>query len=163
MKFDYMINQERYGIEIEATVDGYRANIGEKSYEIKLLVDTDQYFELELDGKKLKASWAIDGLLKRWVAVNGREWLVEKATTSQRSNRIDSKSGEKIVYAPMPGQVRQVLVAEGDEVVAGQVLLLLEAMKMEIRILSPGNGKVCRMIVRVDQQVDKDEVLLEIE
>ena len=73
------------------------------------------------------------------------------------------QNADTSVYAPMPGQVRQVLIEEGEDVSSGQLLLLLEAMKMEIRILSPGDGKIIRLNVKEDQQVDKDDFLLEIE
>jgi biotin carboxyl carrier protein len=62
----------------------------------------------------------------------------------------------------MPAQVRAVEAAEGDQVEKGQTLLLLEAMKMEIRIKAPSSGKVKRMLVKTGQTVDRNEILAEI-
>ena len=55
MKFDYMINQNRYSIEIEAMPEGYQAKIGDKTYQVILKNDTDKQFELELDGVSKKS------------------------------------------------------------------------------------------------------------
>jgi biotin carboxyl carrier protein len=163
MKFEYMIDQVRHQIEIEAKDGGYVARIGEKVVDVKIISSDEQAFELEIDGQKMQANWAIDGKIKRWVAFQGREWLVEKATRSKRSGSSDSKSNESQVFAPMPGQVRQVLVSDGDSITAGQLLFILEAMKMEIRVLSPRDGTVSKLHIEIGQQVDKDDLLLEIE
>jgi propionyl-CoA carboxylase alpha chain len=61
--------------------------------------------------------------------------------------------------APMPGLVVRVLVAEGDEVVAGQPLMVLEAMKMEHTILSPEAGRVSALNVSEGVQVERGAVL----
>jgi biotin carboxyl carrier protein len=59
----------------------------------------------------------------------------------------------------MPAQVRSVEVYEGEQVEKGQVLLLLEAMKMEIRIQAPRAGKVVKLSVGEGQPVERDQVL----
>jgi biotin carboxyl carrier protein len=163
VKLTYIIDQERYSIELEITDEGYLAKIGEKEYQIPTTNISGGKIDLQINGKNVEGIWAIDGNRKRWVAVNGREWLLEKATSSKRSGMMGMQNADTSVYAPMPGQVRQVLIEEGEDVSSGQLLLLLEAMKMEIRILSPGDGKIIRLNVKEDQQVDKDDFLLEIE
>jgi pyruvate carboxylase subunit B len=63
----------------------------------------------------------------------------------------------------MPAQVREVRVREGDLVEKGQTLLLLEAMKMEIRLQAPHGGRVARLLASAGSQVDRDQVLVELE
>jgi biotin carboxyl carrier protein len=63
----------------------------------------------------------------------------------------------------MPGQVAAVQVREGDVVEAGQVLLLLEAMKMEIRVQAPRPGRVARVLARLGDTVQRDQALVELE
>jgi biotin carboxyl carrier protein len=67
------------------------------------------------------------------------------------------------LLAPMPGSVVRLLVGEGDEVTQGQVLVALEAMKMEHSIRSPHDGVVHEVHVAVGQQVETGEVLLVVE
>ena len=62
----------------------------------------------------------------------------------------------------MPGIVRQVLVAEGQAVARGQALMLLEAMKMEIRVTAPEAGLVRRVAVTAGQTVERGQALIEL-
>ena len=63
----------------------------------------------------------------------------------------------------MPGQVRAVNVVEGDTVTKGQTLLVLEAMKMEIRIQAPRDGKVMKIFAEQGQTVAREQILIEID
>ncbi|MHB8065921.1 MAG: biotin/lipoyl-containing protein [Ruminiclostridium sp.] len=66
------------------------------------------------------------------------------------------------VAAPMPGTVLKVKVAIGDAVKKGQVLLILEAMKMENEIVSPADGKVAILNVEPGKSVTAGEVMVSI-
>ena len=63
----------------------------------------------------------------------------------------------------MPAQVQAIPIHSGDIVHAGETLMLLEAMKMEIRITAPIAGKVFRIHVEEGQFVRRDELLVELE
>ncbi len=65
--------------------------------------------------------------------------------------------------APMPGKVIELRVAEGDEVTAGQVLLIMEAMKMEHTVTAPHDGTVASVSVGAGDQVDADALLVVVE
>jgi acetyl/propionyl-CoA carboxylase alpha subunit len=65
--------------------------------------------------------------------------------------------------APMPGSILRVFVGAGDEVVAGQELLAMEAMKMEHHVVSPAAGLVVDVFVTAGQQVDSGQPLVRIE
>ncbi|TAK10713.1 MAG: biotin/lipoyl-binding protein [Anaerolineae bacterium] len=65
--------------------------------------------------------------------------------------------------APMPGDITQLLVKAGDDVTAGQELLVLEAMKMKNIIRSPRPGKVASIEVAAGQSVNHGDVLIRYE
>lgn len=67
------------------------------------------------------------------------------------------------VKPPMPGKIVTVAVNEGDEVKAGQVLLILEAMKMQNEIVAPSAGSVKKVHVKPGQNVEGKDVLIELE
>ncbi|HET7723953.1 MAG TPA: biotin/lipoyl-containing protein [Propionibacteriaceae bacterium] len=67
------------------------------------------------------------------------------------------------VTAPLSGSVSKILVAEGDEIKAGQVLVVLEAMKMETEITAPADGKVKALLVTQGESVQGGQALVEFE
>ena len=67
------------------------------------------------------------------------------------------------LVAPMPGTVLRVLVGPGDDVAAGQPLVVVEAMKMEHQIVAPAAGTVAEVLVAVGDQVDTGQALLRLE
>ena len=73
---------------------------------------------------------------------------------------LDIKGG---LTAPMPGNVLATHVGVGEEVRAGQLLLVLEAMKMQHRITAPFDGSVTEMHVAEGDQVDNGALLVMLE
>lgn len=71
-----------------------------------------------------------------------------------------SASGPKTVAAPMPGKILKVNVKQGDMVKRGDVLMILEAMKMENEIISPINAKVSQVCVSVGATVAANDELV---
>lgn len=75
---------------------------------------------------------------------------------------VRSKGDNLVVRAPMPGRIVDVIVRENAEVIRGEALVILEAMKMQNEIQSLVNGTVTRIGVRPGQNVMKDDILAEI-
>jgi propionyl-CoA carboxylase alpha chain len=67
------------------------------------------------------------------------------------------------LVAPMPGKITDVRAAVGDTVAAGQVLVIMEAMKMEHHLSTPTDGVVAEVRVQVGEQVDNGAVVLVVE
>jgi biotin carboxyl carrier protein len=63
----------------------------------------------------------------------------------------------------MPGQVRSVEVAPGQAVKKGQTLVVVEAMKMEMRVQAPRDGTVKRLLARQGDTVERGQLLVEME
>jgi biotin carboxyl carrier protein len=95
----------------------------------------------------------------------GHIFTVETPISMQRKKVLGTgkgKSATLIVRAPMPGRIIDVLVRENAEVIKGEALVILEAMKMQNEIQSVAGGKVIRVGVRAGQNVMKDDILVEI-
>ncbi len=101
----------------------------------------------------------VDGIAHH-VQVSG---LATEPTIATQTRPTPSISGAGAVQAVMPGSIVRVLVAKGDEVAAGDVLLVLEAMKMENELQAPFSGIVKAVHVQPGQAVEMNAVLAEIE
>lgn len=88
-----------------------------------------------------------------------KEVVQEFSSSSVVQNEI--KNITKI-YSPMPGKIFKFLVNEQDEVKENQSLVILEAMKMEHSILSPKNGKIKKIWVKVGEIVPNEHLIIEL-
>lgn len=70
--------------------------------------------------------------------------------------------GAAALVAPMPGRVIAVRAGEGDEVVAHQPVIVIEAMKMEHAVVAPMDGTLTGVMVAVGQQVQRGDLLGEV-
>ena len=93
-----------------------------------------------------------------WVHLNGRTYKWERIEPG--SSGTEDEGG---LVAPMPGKVLEVLVAQGDVVEAGTPLMVLEAMKMEHRIVAAADGTVVAVHFEAGDQVAQGAVLLDLE
>ena len=84
------------------------------------------------------------------------------APSSAAPRPSPSARGEGGIVAPMPGLVLGIKAKEGDTVVAGQTLLVMEAMKMENAISSPYAGTVAKIYVREGDSISEGDLLVEV-
>lgn len=120
---------------------------------LSLIID-GRCYEVDVDG-------AAGGDHRR-VTIQRRHFDLE--VVDERRKRLARKrsagaDGPREVRAPMPGSVSQVLVSEGDPVAAGQVLMVLDAMKMANELTAPLTGVVCSLSVRQGASVTTNELL----
>ena len=104
---------------------------------------------------------------QRWASLDGSAYTFSAAPGSAQSHSPAARAGSRgmgsgSVTAPMPGLVRAVLIALGEQVERGQPLLLLEAMKMEIRISASAAGRVQRLLAEAGALVERGQLLVEI-
>ena len=164
MNYRFEHRDQVYEISLERQGEGYRALIEGQSYFLEVIDSQPGQVSLRLDnggagGQTFTLYWADKGGDK-WVAVNGCTYCLSRPRPKQA--HPVSETGEEQVRAPMPAQVRLLQVAEGERVEKGQSLLLLEAMKMEIRVKAPASGTVTRLLVTNGQAVEKEQVLAEV-
>ncbi len=85
------------------------------------------------------------------------------APVAAPKKEVAVSAGQEVVEAPMPGNIFKILVTEGQEVASGDVLLILEAMKMENEILAPKDGRVVSIPTVVGSSVSTGDKLVIIE
>ncbi|HRN50747.1 MAG TPA: biotin/lipoyl-binding protein [Anaerolineales bacterium] len=158
MKFYYSHRGQTHSIEVQAQGDRLRATVDGET--VEALVRQGQSLQLTLAGQPMDIAWAKDGRTI-WLHVAGHSYQLERVAGGRAGSTAGS--AERSLRAPMPGQVRKVLVEPGQPVAAGSVLVLLEAMKMEVRISAGQDAKVAHIAVSEGQSVDKDQLLVELE
>ncbi len=149
-----------YTVAVEPIGDGYRAAFNGQTYEVEASQHQEGQLSLTVDGEVFEVYWAADGPLL-WIAIGGQTYVFDKRTGPAGRSRAGAGE-ENVLRAPMPGQVRALEVSVGDRVEQGQTLMLLEAMKMEIRIQAPGPAEVVAVLAQAGQQVEREQRLVEL-
>ncbi len=90
------------------------------------------------------------------VQVSGRRFIARVEPERPHRRRRSEVQAAGALYAPMPGLVVNVSVKEGDSVTAGQTLVVLESMKMQMQMRSDITGCVTQVAVKPGQQVSKN-------
>ena len=141
--------------------------IGKRNYEVKLKSDEKFGTYILWKNRKYPVEIVRSRQNKYEILFNDISYTfsVETPFSMQRKKVLDSGRGKvekEILKAPMPGKIIDVLVREGSNVLRGESLVVLEAMKMQNEIQSPVNGRIVSVFVKPDSNVMKDDILLEI-
>ena len=102
------------------------------------------------------------------IIFGGRRFNVQVEGERERRLRLASggtslQQGRFVLASPMPGLVIDILVKEGDQVSEGDVLVILESMKMQNELTAPRDGTVTRIQAKVNDNVERKESLLVLE
>ncbi|MEN8171871.1 MAG: DUF2118 domain-containing protein [Chloroflexota bacterium] len=165
MKYITTIDDLQYTIEI---IDNHQVIFDGVPYEVDFeSVSGQPVFTLLVNGKSHEA-YIYDDDDGGWeVLLKGALYPV--AVVDEREHRLraafgsgPTQSGEYNLKAPMPGLVVSVLVKEGDQVEEGDVLLILESMKMQNELKSPRAGVVSRVNTKDGDHVERKHLMLSV-
>ncbi|HKU35697.1 MAG TPA: biotin carboxylase N-terminal domain-containing protein [Paenarthrobacter sp.] len=147
---------------LRVMVDG-GPDVGRAATPVVVLDHREDRLELEIDGVPLTFALSVaDGVL--YLGTDGWSCRLEVLDRAQRLKRIlagiqrEDGTADPEVRSPMPGTVVSVSVADGDEVQEGQILLAVEAMKMEHQLVASVSGTV-RLTSKTGDLVRADQVL----
>ena len=164
MKYISTVNGKEYLVEIiderHITVNGRKLTVDFNS------VSGQPVYSLLVDGKSLEG-FVYPGEEKWEVLLMGRQYPVlvederEKRLRATAGGSV-SEAGEYHLKAPMPGMVVSILVEEGQKIEQGQVVLILESMKMQNELKSPRAGTIGRIRVKPGESVEQRQTLLSI-
>ena len=141
------VNGERREVDFFAFGDSalYSILANNNSYEV-LVEETGGRFEVLMRGQLFSVE-VLDERAQRLAA---------------RRGSLTADSGEISIRAPMPGLIAAIPVSEGQEVKAGQTVIILESMKMENELKAPRDGIVQRISVEERQSVEQNKLLVTI-
>jgi 3-methylcrotonyl-CoA carboxylase alpha subunit len=117
-------------------------------------------FAVVQDGRRTVVHVAEAGDV-RWAFVDGHAWQIE--TLGAGAGRAKRAHAGDLLSAPMPGTVVKLLVEPGARVAAGDVLIVLEAMKMELPIRAPHDGRVVEILCAPGELVQPGVALVSLE
>jgi 3-methylcrotonyl-CoA carboxylase alpha subunit len=155
-----MLAGERIEASARAGEGGWHVHWDARDELLRIVAVEGVHYTVEIDGRHLEGLVVRDGE-RRWVSLaEGDRVLTRVAAVASGA---DETAADGTLRAPMPGRVVEVAVAEGDPVVRGTLLVKLEAMKMEHRVLAEIDGTVTRLAVTAGAQVAEGAELVVVE
>jgi biotin carboxyl carrier protein len=163
MEYRYQIGHAIKAVRLERDGDRYRVSIdGAPMREVRVMRVAHGVLELDMGNVKRRAHVACEEQ-KRYVALGSAVYELQRVERgANRKRHAHADTGTDSLTAVMPGQVIAVNVREGDEVTQGQTLVILEAMKMELRVTASQAGRVQRVFVMQGQVVERGQLLVDV-
>ncbi|MDD2552594.1 MAG: biotin carboxylase N-terminal domain-containing protein [Dysgonamonadaceae bacterium] len=164
----YLINGKPIEINYQREEEHFSFSLKEETPKaVSNVLIEENKIEFSLDNKKLQFNWVItpdnELLLEREV----ENWKVmphhQLPKNSANKNPLISNHNGAGVTAPIPGKIIEINIHEGEQIKAGDTLMVLEAMKMENHIQMPQDGIVKKIFIEQGNQVKANEILVEIE
>jgi len=167
-----MITKREYYANVEGFEDEYKLSVEEKDYNVfevdvlgkKHLADfrqiTENIYSLIIDNKSYSVEISEDGDQFE-VLVDGDSYNVEILDDMKRLMKLRADvgvEGRQVVEAQMPGYIWKTLKEVGDEVKAGEPVMILVAMKMENEIKAPKDGVVEEIFVKASENPQESTV-----
>jgi len=164
MRYITSIEEKKYQLEI---LDDRHIVLDGETYAVDFnAIDDQPVFSLLIDGKSFEAY--VYPILDSWqVLLQGHSYTSQVVDERERHLRAAAGSGvsereEFHLKAPMPGLVVAIPVDEGIHVEKGEVLLILESMKMQNELRSPRSGKITRLRVKPGDSVEQNQTMLSV-
>ncbi len=167
-KYRLRLGEREVEVEVEEGADGLRAKIDDAWHEVSVdQIGGSAQYSLILDGTpfQLFAEQTPHGYQivvggRAYTVATGRAAAGERAAGGAGVPATETADGEWVMASPMVGVVQKILVAPDDMVEAGDVLMIIEAMKMQNELRARHGGQVKAIYVTVGQQVEQGTPLL---
>ena len=134
----------------------YKYTINGNKYEVVISDITDNIATLTVNGEEYTVE------MEKQAEPEKPKPVVRKVDETNEGGATASASGTAI-KAPLPGVITDICVTEGQEVQAGDTVVVLEAMKMANALQAEKSGKITAIVVKIGQSVMEDEALVYIE
>ena len=164
MKLTAQVGDAVHEIVIERRDAGFLVTVDGAQFEADARKLQGDFYSILMKGRSYAVS--VEAIGDGYCVRHGAGKQVVTLTDPSRRARASAHAaarGPASVNASMPGKVVRVLVAEGDAVVLGQGLVVVEAMKMENEIVSPKAGRVASVLVEPGRPVEAGATLVVVE
>ena len=135
----------------------YKVRISDRSYEVEIEDIHARPIIAHVDGQKFEVQPESAGKL-----LIQEEATESKSVVAVPQPAVQTGSGTEMT-APLPGTIIEIFVQAGDEIEAGKVVLVIEAMKMKNSIRTTRGGKVAEVLVSPGQTVAHKQALVRFE
>jgi len=170
MKFevhlDSVTGKTRHVVDLEKDGTSYKVSLDGQPVDADVILAAPNAVSVLINGSAFEIHIApsLDGTYKLQTGPHEFQADVRdpRAWRGGKQGALEAEGRQQVV-APMPGKVIRLLVNAGDEVEAGQGLVVVEAMKMQNEIRSPKKGRVERLQTREGQAVNAGDVLAWVE
>lgn len=135
----------------------FKFKIRGNQYNVDIKDVVENNVEIEVNGTPYSVA------IEREVKTSKTPTIVRKRLPDTKAKAPSAASSLKSIKAPLPGNIFKLNVSEGDSVKKGDVLLIMEAMKMENNILAENDGTVKSLKIKEGDSVLQNDILLEIE
>ncbi len=115
-------------------------------------------FETTESGEKLVGFYEMVGT-EMWVHINGKSFIYEDES-KQRRKKTNLNTNTNEIVAPMPGKITNIKLLAKDKVTKGDVVIIMEAMKMEYSLKAPKDTEIQEVKCKVGDQVLLNQVLV---
>ena len=166
MKFEVLIDGHLHQVDLERAVKGYHATVDGEAFSLDVAMTARDVLSILHQGRSYEARREYSPAGETHILVGSGRWAAEvRDPRSLRSRRATATAGAgpARICAPMCGKVVRLLAAEGDEVEAGQGLIVVEAMKMQNEIQATKKGKVTKIAVAEAAAVNAGDLLAIVE
>ncbi len=138
----------------------YKYTINGNKYEVTIGEIADNEVTVVVNGEEYKVEMEPEPVEEKKVVVRPTAQAAAASEPAEGGAKVNTNNAIK---APLPGVITSINVNVGDEVKAGDTLLVLEAMKMANNIEAEKDGKVTAICVSAGQSVMEDDALVVIE
>lgn len=139
----------------------YKYTINGNKYEVAIGDIIENTATVTVNGEEYKVEMEPEPVVEKKVVV--RKPVAVESTGSTDAGSSAKVNSNNAVKAPLPGVITEICVNEGDEVKAGDTVVVLEAMKMANNIEAEKDGKITAICVKPGQTVMEDDPLVVIE
>jgi biotin carboxyl carrier protein len=162
MTYDVIVDGKTHRLELTRGENTWLCTVDDETIEVDAALTARDVLSLLVGGDafEIKRERSLSGELH--LVIGSARYAVDvQDPRSLRTRRASggAEAGPQKITAPMPGKIVRIMVAVGDEVKAGQGVIVMEAMKMQNEMKSPKDGKVQKILTSEGSTVNPGDTL----